>query len=283
VGVAPTARSSGAVSATTGQTHRALVSTALWVGLSLLVGVGFYFWRGHAAGTQFFAAYLVEYALSVDNLFVFLVLFRSFRVGVEQQRRLLSLGVLGALVLRAGLIWGGVALVHRFEQIFYLFGAFLIFSGLKLARAHEGPPSDSEVQEGLVLRLARKLPFVKEGSTALLLLAIEGTDLLFALDSIPAVLGLSRDTWVVYTSNACAVLGLRSLFFVLQAALEKLRYLHVALAGILVFIGGKMVGETWTGKQLPTAWSLGVVAGFLLAAMAASALSPGSPTPTEKS
>jgi tellurite resistance protein TerC len=264
---------------------RAAAWTITWLLLSFALCLAIALTRGRAAGAQFLTGYLVEYALSVDNLFVFLLLFRSFRVPSTLQRSLLSLGVLGAFVLRAVLILGGVALVRRFEWLFYGFAVFLVVSGAKMAF---GKSSEADAEHGPVMRLAQRLlPMSKGGleerrlviredgrwrftQAALILVVIEGTDLLFALDSIPAVLGISRDPFIVYASNICAVLGLRSLFFLLAALMERLRYLHFALAAILVFIGAKMGVETWVGAQLPTTYSLAVVAGLLALSVLAS-------------
>jgi TerC family integral membrane protein len=257
----------------------------LWVSLS--VAFGFLLWaiRGHERGLEFFTAYVIEYALSVDNLFVFLLLFQYFRIAPEQQHLLLFWGVLGAFLLRGALILGGAALVHEFAWLLYLFGAFLLWTAYKLLRAKEDEP-ETDPAHNPVLKVARRVlpvadsapvdrfvvrsPSGKIQVTALflVLLCVETTDLMFALDSIPAVLGISRDPFVLYSSNITAVLGLRSLFFVLSSLLAKLRYLKPALAVVLGFVGLKMILEEWI--RVPVWLSLTIIIGVLLVAFVAS-------------
>jgi TerC family integral membrane protein len=257
----------------------------LWVSLS--IAFGFLLWaiRGHERGLEFFTAYVVEYALSVDNLFVFLLLFQYFRIAPEQQHLLLFWGVLGAFVLRGTLILGGAALVHEFQWLLYLFGAFLLWTAYKLLRAKEDEP-ETDPAHNPVLKIARRVLPVADSApidrfvirspsgriqvTALflVLLCVETTDLMFALDSIPAVLGISRDPFVLYSSNISAVLGLRSLFFVLSSLLARLRYLKPALAVVLGFVGLKMILEEWI--RVPVWLSLTIIIGVLLVAFVAS-------------
>jgi len=256
----------------------------LWVSLSLAFGVVLWAVRGPERGLEFFTAYVIEYALSVDNLFVFLLVFQYFRVAPAQQHLLLFWGVLGAFLLRGSLILGGAALVHEFQWLLYLFGAFLLWTAFKLVRGGEGEP-EADPAHNPVLKLARRvLPvadsapedrFVVRSSgkiqvTALflILLVVETTDLMFALDSIPAVLGVSRDPFVLYTSNITAVLGLRSLFFVLSSLLARLRYLKPALAVVLGFVGLKMILEEWI--RVPVWLSLVIIVGVLMLAFVAS-------------
>jgi tellurite resistance protein TerC len=257
----------------------------LWVSLSVTFGVVLWAVRGRDRGMEFFTAYVIEYALSVDNLFVFLLVFQYFRVGPRQQHLLLFWGVLGAFVLRGTLILGGAALVHEFEWLLYLFGAFLLWTAFKLVRGGEEEPETDPAQNP-VLKLARRvLPvadqtpedrFVVRSDTGkiqvtallLVLLVVETTDLMFALDSIPAVLGVSRDPFVLYSSNVTAVLGLRSLFFVLSSLLAKLRYLKPALAVVLGFVGLKMILEEWI--RVPVWLSLTIIVGVLVLAFLAS-------------
>ena len=255
----------------------------LWVSLSLAFGVVLWRVRGPERGLEWFTAYVVEYALSVDNLFVFLLIFQYFCVGPGAQHLLLFWGVLGAFVLRGSLILGGAALVQKFEWLLYLFGAFLLWTAVKLVRG-EGEP-ETDPSRNPVLSLARRwLPvaeqapenrFLVRGASGiqctpllLVLLVVETTDLLFALDSIPAVLGVSRDPFVLYSSNVTAVLGLRSLFFVLRSLLSRLRYLKPALAVVLGFVGLKMIVEPWV--PVPVWLSLVVVVGVLVLAFVAS-------------
>jgi len=257
---------------------------ALWVGLSLAFGL--LLWRTHGpeSGLEFFTAYLIEYALSVDNLFVFLLVFQYFRIQPAQQHQLLFWGVLGAFVLRGTLILGGAALVREFDWLLYVFGAFLLWSAVKLARA-KGDEPETDPGRNPVLALARRvLPLadsappdrflVRSGGKLrvtplfLVLLVVETTDLMFALDSIPAVLGVSRDPFILYSSNVTAVLGLRSLFFVLSALMARLRYLKPALAVVLGFVGLKMILDAW--MPLPVWLSLIVITGILAVAFLAS-------------
>ena len=271
--------------------HRAMTAAEagrwvlLWVSLSVAFGVMLWTVRGRDRGMEFFTAYVIEYALSVDNLFVFLLVFQYFRIGAAQQHLLLFWGVLGAFILRGTLILGGAALVHEFEWLLYLFGAFLLWTAFKLIRGGEDEP-ETDPAHNPVLKLARRVlpvadaapedrfvvrsPSGKIQVTALflVLLVVETTDLLFALDSIPAVLGVSRDPFVLYSSNITAVLGLRSLFFVLSSLLARLRYLKPALAVVLGFVGLKMILEEWV--RVPVWLSLIIIVGVLVLAFVAS-------------
>ena len=263
-----------------------LVTTLVWVALA----VGFGFWIVHEAGwrkgTEFFTGYLIEYSLSVDNLFLFVLIFSNFRVPPEQQRRLLFWGVIGALVMRGLLIWAGAALLHQFEWVIYLFGAYILYAGVKML-SHKPEP---DVEKLTVVRVARRfLPvtvrdhgeafFAREEGRFkftllfLVLIAVELTDLVFALDSIPAIFGVTRDTFIVYTSNVCAVLGLRSLYFLLANAVKHLVYLHLGLGAILIFIGAKMIGEEVV--PISTEVSLFVVGGILAVSIVASLIKTG--------
>ncbi len=260
----------------------------LWVALSLGLCAALWKTRGSEAGLQFLGSYLIEYALSVDNLFVFLVLFEAFRVRSEDRRQLLLWGVLGAVLLRASLLLCGAGLVRRFEWLLVPFGIFLLFTAMKLAWKPGG--SELAPRENGLVRLARRfLPMAEappQGFALLLkerghwrvtplflvLVMVETTDLLFAFDSIPAVLGMSQDAFIVYTSNVCAILGLRSLFFVLEALIGRLTYFKPALAAVLAFVGAKMVAEPWV--HLPLFVSLLVIAVLLGGAVLASAFRP---------
>jgi tellurite resistance protein TerC len=291
--------------------------TAVWVTLSLgfcgliawLNGRHPGMFQGQNPPVEWLTAYLVEYALSVDNLFVFLMLFGYFRVKPEHQHRVLFWGIMGAFVMRASLIIAGAALVQRFDWLLALFGLFLVYTAWKMARA--GEDEDVDPEQLAVVRWARRvLPVAKvqEGSRFLVmekgrrmvtplflvLLAVEATDLLFALDSIPAVLGISQDPYIIYTSNVCAILGLRSLFFVVSSLMDKFHYLKVGLALILAFVGLKMLVGWSTGVlaergtlahayHVPTGWSLGVIAAILVGSMALSVLKPRVPEPAKGS
>ncbi len=256
--------------------RESLITTVVWIGLS----IGFGFWiihqEGSAKGLEFFTGYLIEYALSMDNIFIFVLIFTSFKVAADQQHRLLFWGVLGALVMRGAMIGAGAALLQTFEWVIYVFGAYILYAGLQMLfhRAKE----DVNVERKLVVRLARRFLPLSSGDPRgrfvvrqdgrlkftllfLVLVVVELTDLIFALDSIPAVFGVTRDPFIVYTSNVCAILGLRSLYFLLAGAVKSLVYLHTGLACVLIFIGAKMVGEEFV--PIPTVLSLLIVGGIL--------------------
>ncbi len=244
-----------------GLTMKAAVMWTLgWVGLSLAFGGGIWAFVGATEGLQFFTGYVVEYALSVDNLFVFLMVFGYFKVRSHQQHRLLYWGIIGALIMRATLILVGTALVTRFHWVLYIFGAFLLVTAARMI--FSGTDEEADPEQNKILKLAQRLLpvsrqqsgdhfFVRESGKLkvtrlfLILFVIELTDLLFALDSIPAVLGITQDPFLVYSSNVCAILGLRSLFFVVASLMDKFHFLKVGLAVVLAFVGLKMIGETF--------------------------------------
>jgi tellurite resistance protein TerC len=230
--------------------------SGVWVGLALLFGAGLWWYAGSATGVEFLTGYLIEKTLSVDNIFVFVLIFSALSIPALHQHRVLFWGILSALVLRAVMIFAGAAALERFHWLIYLFGAFLIFTGLKLfwswKKGKESRPEDS-----FALRLARRaIPSTHnlDGrrffsrvngrwlATPLFmaLLLVELTDVVFALDSIPAIFAITRDPFIVFTSNIFAILGLRSLFFLLAGMVEKFRYLKVGLSAVLVFVGLKM-------------------------------------------
>ena len=266
--------------------------SVFWIALSL--GFGGFVWAhyGGEPGLEFFAGYLLEKSLSVDNLFVFVLLFRSFAIPPQYQHRVLFWGVLGALILRGSLILAGVALVHRFHWILAVFGAILVYSAWKIL-FHEDEGDERAPSDNAVVRwVAKTLPmtskiegphfFVKIDGRSLatpLLLAViaaETTDLIFALDSIPAVFAVTDDSFLVFSSNICALLGLRALYFVVRGALAKLRYLKPGLAAILTFVGLKMLLFKWI--QLPTGTSLLIIGGILAAVLIVSWLKPAPDT-----
>jgi len=270
--------------------REALWWSIFWIVLS--VGFGFFVWfrYGGEQGLEFFAGYLLEKSLSVDNLFVFVLLFRSFAIPPQFQHRVLFWGVLGAIALRGTLILAGVALVQRFHWIIAVFGAILVYTAWKILfhKEEETEPSDNAV----VRWVARKFPmtttiegshfFVKHegrrfGTPLLLaLVAAETTDLIFALDSIPAVFAVTDDPFLVFSSNICALLGLRALYFVVRGALARLRYLKPGLAAILIFVGLKMLLFKWV--DLPTGTSLLIIAAILAVALVISLLRPLPPS-----
>ncbi|MBZ5532525.1 MAG: TerC family protein [Acidobacteriia bacterium] len=276
----------------------ALLNSAFWIGLAIAFAAFIYLAPlsvqqfmhqelGPGKALEFATGYLVEEALSVDNLFVFLLLFAYFKVPPEQEKTVLFWGIIGALMMRGIFIVAGVALVHRFHVILYAFGAFLVYSGFKLLG--EGEDETVDPSRNVVLRLARKfLPvsdayegrkfFVrKEGKSFatplfIVLLVVETTDVLFATDSIPAILAISRDSFIVYTSNVFAILGLRSLFFALSGLMKLFHYLNYGLAVVLMFIGAKMLVEAI--YHIPTWAALCVIAGVLAVSVLASILFP---------
>ncbi len=276
--------------------HEVSVKEALgWTAVWVVLGLGFnllIWWRidlGSASPEplwpQYLTCYITEYALSVDNIFVFLVIFTYFAVPLASRHRVLFWGVLGALVFRALFLVGGVVLIERFHWVVYLLAAILIVTGAKLFLG--GGDDDIEPEKNLVLRLTRRfLPVteryegrhffvVRDGRRYatplfLTLLVVETTDILFAVDSVPAALGISQDTFVLYTSNVMAIMGLRSLFFAVAGMLKYLHYLKTGLALILVFVGLKMLLPE--EHKLPVTAALGVVGGILLLAVAASLL-----------
>ena len=258
-----------------------------WIALAIGFAALVYFRYGHATAVEFTTGYLVELSLSVDNLFVFLLIFRYFRVSPAHQHKVLFWGIVGALAMRAVFIVAGIALIRRFHWITYLFGVLLIYSGIKLFRQHgEGMEPDRNP----VLRIFRRwLPvttdyegdkfFVRRAGLYatplfLVLVVVETTDLVFATDSIPAVLAITLKPFIVYTSNVFAVLGLRSMYFVLASMMELFHYLHYGLAVVLVLIGAKMVASDVL--QVPTVVTLAVLAGILLVSVLASLLHPQS-------
>lgn len=262
----------------------ALGWSLFWVLLSL--GFNAWIWAafGDEAALQFFTCYLVEKSLSVDNLFVFLVIFKAFQTPPKLRHKVLFWGVIGAMLMRALFILGGIALVHRFSFIFYIFGLFLIYTGLKLAFQKEKEIAPE--QNPFILLFKRWMPVYMDYSSPhfflkhegiwyatplfLSLLAVEITDLVFAIDSIPAVLGITLNPMIAFTSNIFAVLGLRSLYFVLEQSLEYFQYLHHALAVILIFIGFKMLlADFW---HIPISSSLIFIILTLLIALGASLL-----------
>jgi tellurite resistance protein TerC len=265
--------------------REALSWSTVWITLAGVFAVLVMFWRGHTQALQFVTGYVVELSLSVDNLFVFLIIFRYFKVPDEQQHRVLLWGIVGALIMRALFIFAGVSLIHRFSWITYVFGAFLVYSGFKLMRQGK---AEIKPERNPVLRLFRKaLPvtsdyhegkfFVRRAGLYatplfIVLLVIETTDVLFAVDSIPAVLAITVDAFIVYTSNVFAILGLRSMYFALAGMMEAFHYLHYGLAIVLVSIGLKMLASHYV--DIPTIWALGFVLLVLGTSVFASVLRP---------
>ena len=264
--------------------RESLIWTAVWIGLSIAFGLGVMHFSGRQRGLEFFTGYVIEKALSVDNLFLFLVIFRAFSVDEKIQHRLLEWGILGALVMRGAMIAAGASLIERFSWVLYVFGAFLVFAGLHMlfAKKEEMHPEENRISRFARrhLRVSQAYSgnkfFVREGgklfATPLffVLLIVEITDITMAVDSIPAIFGITRDPFIVYTSNVFAILGLRAMYFLLAGVLGRLRYLTAGLSFVLTFIGAKMIAEPWV--HISVELSLGIVGGMLLVALAASLL-----------
>jgi len=262
--------------------------SAIWVALSLCFAFAVYRTMGEESGLEFLTGYLIEYALSVDNIFVFVLIFSYFSVPEKYQHRVLFWGIIGALVLRGVMIVAGSALVTRFAWTLYVFGAFLVVTGIRMALQKDGSAYNPERDP--VLRLARRLLpvtpdyrgdsfFVREPDSTgklriaatplfIVLLIVDTTDVVFATDSIPAIFAVTRDPFIVYTSNICAVLGLRALYFLLASVVDKFVYLKLGLSVVLIFIGAKMLVEPFI--HIPIVGSLGVVGAVLGASILAS-------------
>jgi tellurite resistance protein TerC len=266
------------------EVREALMWSAIWIGLALAFGYFVWHWHGPQKGLEYFTGYVIEKALSIDNLFVFLVIFRSFKVDDRVQHRVLELGIIGALIMRGIMIAAGAALLERFEWILMVFGVFLIYTGIHMIWKRD---KEVHYERNLIFRFANKhLRVTKEYEEAkffvrregqwfatplfLVLLIVEITDVTFAVDSIPAIFGITRDAFIVYTSNVFAILGLRALYFLLAGILDYFRYLGIGLALVLMFIGGKMVAEPWI--HISVGLSLAVVMGILSGAIGVSLL-----------
>ncbi len=266
--------------------REAAIASFGWIGVSVLFGLAVLYYYGEQPALEYFTGYLIEKALSVDNLFLFLVIFRAFGVDERFQHRLLEWGVIGAVVMRGIMIALGAELVQHFSWVMYLLGAFLVYAGLHMVLAKK---TEVHPEKNRIFQFARKhlrvTPqyegehfFVRNAGKLfatplfLVLLVVEFTDLTLAIDSIPAIFGITRDPFIVYTSNVFAIMGLRALYFLLAGVLDRLRYLDAGLALVLMFIGGKMIGEHWV--HIPVSVSLGVVGGILLIALLASLLIP---------
>ncbi len=252
--------------------REAAVWSAIWVAIGLAVGGAIWVFYGSEFGMQYFAGYVIEKSLAVDNVFVWAVIFSYFSVPRAYQHRVLFWGIFGALVLRAVFVFAGVALLEAFDWVLYVFGAFLIITAVRVAR-HSG--GEIHPERNPVLRLVRRIVpvsseyhgqkmFVREAGRRLatplfiVLVLIEATDVVFAVDSVPAILAVSRDQFIVFSSNALAILGLRALYFLLSAAADRLVYLNVGLGVILFYVGVKMLISEW--YHVPTLLSLGFIA-----------------------
>ncbi|HMG12673.1 MAG TPA: TerC family protein [Gemmatimonadaceae bacterium] len=270
--------------------------SGVWVALSLCFAFAIYLTMGRESGLEFLTGYLIEYALSIDNIFVFVLIFTYFNVPEKYQHRVLFWGIIGALVLRGVMIVAGSALVTRFSWTLYFFGAFLVFTGLRMALQKNDVAYNPDHDP--VLRLARKLVpvtpdyrgdkfFVREPDAKgrlrtwatplfIVLIIVDTTDVIFATDSIPAIFAVTRDPFIVYTSNICAVLGLRALYFLLAGVVDKFVYLKLGLSIVLIFIGAKMLLEAFF--HIPIIAALGVVGVVLGTSIVASMKWPGAGT-----
>jgi tellurite resistance protein TerC len=263
-----------------------LIWSAVWISLALLFNLGIYFLMGKVQALEFLTGYLIEKSLSVDNIFVFVLIFAYFNIEQKYQHKILFWGIIGALIMRIGLILLGVELMNRFHWVIYVFGAILIITGLKMALQGE---KKINPEKNLILRLLKRLIPISQSdsgnrffvrvngklmATSLfaVLIIIETTDLIFALDSIPAILAITNNTFIVYTSNVMAILGLRALYFALAGVIHKFHYLSYGLSAILIFVGVKM---SLTGIfKIPVELSLAVIAVILALSVAASMIFP---------
>jgi TerC family integral membrane protein len=266
--------------------REALLWSLMWIALALLFNLGVFWYYGHQAGIQFLTGYLVEKSLSVDNLFVFLLIFNYFQVPSSYQHKVLFWGIFGALIMRGIFIFAGIALIQKFHWVLYLMGVFLVLTGIKLVFEKE---KEIYPEKNPLLRLFRKLMpvtsayegdrfFVKRDlryfATPLfiVLLVIETTDVIFAVDSVPAVLAISLDPFIVFSSNIFAILGLRALYFALSGMMAMFHHLHYGLSAILVFVGIKMLVAAY--YEIPILWALAFIGVVLAISIVASIIWP---------
>lgn len=263
--------------------RQALAWSMIWVSLALAFNVGIYVFLGQTKALEFFTGYIIEKSLSVDNLFVFIMIFSYFKIRGEHQARVLKWGIIGALVLRALFIFAGIELLTNFHWMFYLFGALLLFTAWKMAFGEDG---EVHPDNNLLVRLARRLfPFTKRvrgdwfftrrkglliaSPLFLTLVMVESSDVLFAIDSIPAIFAVTLDPFIVFTSNIFAIMGLRALYFLLASVMGMFVYLKLGISFILAFVGGKMIVGA-IGFQIPIHISLAVIFTSLALAVIAS-------------
>jgi tellurite resistance protein TerC len=260
--------------------RRAMLLTGFWISLALIFNLVIYIWLGHKSALEFFTGYLIEQSLSIDNLFVFLLIFSHFKISALHQRKILFWGIIGAQIMRAIFILAGVALLNAFSWIVYIFGAMLIYCGFKMFFEKE---KEVHPETNPVIKIFHKIMpvthddhggkfVVKENGVRMathllvVLILVETTDLIFALDSIPAILAITKDPFIVYTSNIFAILGLRAMYFALASFMTRFHHLHYALGAILVFVGIKMVIEGHVHIPIP------VTLGFIVLALSISVM-----------
>ncbi len=263
-----------------------LAWTAVWICLAMMFNAWVYHKMGHQKGLEFLTGYVIEKSLSVDNIFVISLIFSYFRVPAQYQHRVLFWGVLGALFFRIIFIFAGVALIQKFNWMIYIFGGFLVFTGLKMLREEE---KHIEIEANPMIKFVKRFWKISPNFDGehfrtthngmrmftplfLVLVMIETTDIIFAVDSIPAILAITPDPYIVFTSNVFAILGLRSLYFALNGIMEMFEYINYALAGILAFVGVKMIISSW--YHVPTIVSIGVIFTLLIASIVASIYFP---------
>ena len=261
-----------------------LLWSVIWICLAMIFNILIYYWKGSGKAFEFLTGYLIELSLSVDNLFVFILIFGYFQTPSQYQHRVLFWGIIGALILRAIFIFAGVALIEKFHWITFVFGAIIIFSGYKMLFQKD---KKIEPEKNPVVRMFKRFfPvtgeyhgssfFIKQGTMwvatplAIVLVLIETTDLIFAVDSIPAILAITTDPFIVYTSNVFAILGLRSLYFALSGIISIFRFINYGLAAILIFIGLKMILAGADVYTLPTEYALITVLVILITSIVAS-------------
>ena len=272
----------------------AAIWSSVWIFLSLCFAGYIYTWQGHEAALEFITGYLIEYSLSIDNIFVIVLIFSYFRIAEKHQHRVLFWGIIGALLMRGGMIAAGAFLIQRFHWIIYVFGAFLIFTGIRMAMQDE---ADIEPEANPVLRLVRRIlpvtqdfrgqnffvteplhrgekPRLLATPLFIVLVLVETTDLIFAVDSIPAIFAVTQKPFIVYSSNVFAILGLRALYFLLAGVIHRFHYLKAGLSTVLVFVGLKMLAIDF--YQVPVGISLGIIAVVLGVSIAASWFRPRS-------
>jgi tellurite resistance protein TerC len=269
----------------------ALLWSLFWIGLAVIFNICIYSLLGQQKALEFFTGYLIEESLSIDNLFVFILIFGFFKIEPQFQHKILFWGIIGAIFMRALFIFAGVALIHKFDWVMYIFGAFLLYTGVKML-LDKKDSSEFNPNENIVIKTFRKIMPVTEETNVhsffirkhkktyattlfVALLFIEASDLIFAVDSIPAVLSVSKDTFIVYTSNIFAILGLRSLYFALSGIMQLFHYLKYALAGILTFIGAKMCINEFSAQfgydfEISNLTSLAVIISLLTISIVAS-------------